>query len=85
LLKENNKVVTYESGVFIVDGNDLRGKSATCHIKARKDDGQFVRLQVACPAQVLDNVLTLRIDGPDELTQIGLLPDMSTKYFRCPQ
>ena len=85
LLKENNKIVTYENGVVIIDGNEIRGKSAVCHIKARKDDGNFVRLLVDCPAEIAEKLFELRVDGPDELTRIFSGLQMNTTYFRCPQ
>jgi hypothetical protein len=85
LQKENGKIVTYESGVFVIDNKEIRGQSVKCSIKARKDDGHFVRLLIECPAQIAENMLELRIDGPDKLTRIFTgMPAMSTTYFRCP-
>lgn len=82
--KENNKVETYENGIVIIDGDEIRGKSTACRIKARKDDGHFVRLLVACPAEIAENLFVLRVDGPDELTRIFSGLEMNTTYFRCP-
>ena len=85
-MKENNKVVTYESDVFIIDNKEIRGRSVACSIKARKNDGHFVRLLIECPGQVAENLLDLRIDGPDKVTRIITgMPEMNTAYFRCPQ
>jgi hypothetical protein len=86
LAKENNKIAVYDSEAVVIYGNEIIGASATCRIKARKDEGQFVRLMIACPAQIADNELILRIDGPNRLTRIFLgMPEMNTDYFRCPK
>lgn len=86
LAKENNKIAVYDSDLVVIHGNKIIGESATCLIKARKDEGQFVKLVIACPAQIADNQLILRIGGPKKLTRIFLgMPEMNTDYFRCPK
>jgi hypothetical protein len=84
LIKENNRISIYEKGVFIIDDKEIRGKSATCNIKAREDDGHFVRLLVECPASIAGNLLTLRVDDINKFTRIFPgMPKMNTTYFRC--
>ena len=84
--KENNEIVVYERDIFIVKDNEIIGASAKCKIKARKDDGQLIRLLVACPSEIAENQLTFRADGPDEMTRIFPgMTQMNTKYFRCPE
>jgi hypothetical protein len=85
LFKENNKLMTYERGVVVIDDQEVRAKTGTCRIKARKDDGHFVRLLVECPAEIAEVLFNLRVDGPDKLTRLFVgMPQMSTSYFRCP-
>src|SRR5262245_24441878 len=52
-VKNNNKISfardsdIYGSGV-IFDGQEIRGKMARCHVKARTADGPKIRLQAVC-------------------------------------
>jgi hypothetical protein len=81
----NNRTVIYESGAFDIDDNEIRAQSGACHIKARKDDGIFVRLSLDCPPFVAENEMTLRIDGKNKITRIVPgMPDKNRTYFRCP-
>ena len=56
-VKQNAKLAmtkdadNYGSG-FIVDGNQLRGKIATCNIKSRKEDAGVVNLITSCSTDV---------------------------------
>jgi hypothetical protein len=91
-VKENTKLVmtkdadNYWSG-FIVDGNQVRGKIATCNIKSRKQDAGLVHLITSCSTDVaLQAVqLSFKIDGENQITRIFPgVPEMSTSYARCP-
>ena len=83
--EKNNRTVIYERGAFDIDDNEIRAQSATCHIKARKDDGIFVRLLLDCPPFVAENEMTLRIEGNNKITRIMPgMPDKNRTYFRCP-
>jgi len=38
---------------FIVDGNSIKGKTANCTIKARKETGQFIHLLASCSTDIM--------------------------------
>jgi len=91
-VKRNTKLVmtkdadNYGSG-FIVDGNQVRGKIATCNIKSRKEDAGLVHLITSCSTDVaLQAVqLSFKIDSENRITRIFPgAPEMSTSYTRCP-
>lgn len=83
--EENSRTAIYENGAFDIEDNEIRAQSGTCHIKARKDDGIFVRLLLDCPPFVAENELTLRIEGNNKITRIMPgMPDKNRTYFRCP-
>ena len=83
--ERKNRTVIYESGAFDINDNEIRAQSGTCHIKARKDDGIFVRLLLDCPPFVAENEMTLRIDGNNKITRIiPGMPDKNRTYVRCP-
>jgi hypothetical protein len=86
LATKNNEILVNERDVFVVTDNEIIWVSATCKIKAHKDEGHFIRLFTDCPAELAENELVFRVEGPDELTRI--FPGMSrlnTAYFRCPK
>ena len=81
---KDNNIVIYDASAFVIDDKSIRGKSAMCDIKSRKDDGQFVRLLVKCPADIAENQFNLRIDGANKLTRIFPgMPQMNKSYVRC--
>ena len=76
---------TFGSG-FIIDGNHIRGQTATCSIKSRKEIGAEIHLVAACSMEVMfsDVQLSVRIDNTNTVTRFFPgLPDISIKYFRC--
>jgi len=76
----------YGSG-FIVDGNQIRGKIATCNIKSRKEEAGLVHLITSCSTDVaLQTVqLSFKVDGDSKITRIFPgVPEMSISYSRCP-
>ena len=91
-VKQNAKLAmtkdadNYGSG-FIVDGNQVRGKIATCNIKSRKEDAGLVHLITSCSTDVaLQTVqMSFKIDSENQITRIFPgVPEMSTSYTRCP-
>jgi hypothetical protein len=83
--KKNNRTVIYQSGAFDIDDKEIRAQSGTCHIKARKDDGIFVRLLLDCPPFIAENEMTFRTEGNNKITRIITgMPDKNSTYFRCP-
>jgi hypothetical protein len=82
--EKDNRTVIYETGAFDIDDNEIRAQSGTCHIKARKDDGIFVRLLLDCPPFIAENEMTLRIEGNNKITRIiPGMPEKNITYFRC--
>lgn len=75
----------YGSG-FIIEQNQIRGKIATCNIKARKVDGAITHFIASCSTDIaLQNVqFSLKTDGENKITRIYPgVPELSTNFFRC--
>jgi hypothetical protein len=76
----------YASG-FIVEADRLRGKTASCKIKARKEDGDVINIVAACATDImLSNVqFTLKVIEPNRISRMfpGIM-DMEISYYRCP-
>lgn len=71
---------------FVIDGNRIIGKLATCNIKARKQDGDTIHLVTVCSTTVAFEhmQITLKMDGPDRMTQIFPgVPELAVTYERC--
>jgi hypothetical protein len=92
-VKRNNRISIardsdiYGSG-FIIEGNRIRGKIASCTIKTRKQDGPVLHLIAACSTDTaLQNVqFSLKLDGKDTIIRMFPgVPELDTPYFRCPQ
>ena len=89
--KKNNKIsITrdsdqYGSG-FIVSGNEIRGKVATCAIKSRKDDGPLIHLVASCSTDIALSTVqfSFKVDNENRLTRVFAgLPEMAMPYERC--
>ena len=74
-------------GGFIVEANRLRGKSASCRIKTRKDDGETINIIAGCATDImLSNVqFSLKAVDPNKISRVfpGVM-DMEINYYRCP-
>ena len=91
-VKQDTKLVmtpdadTYGSG-FVVDGNQVRGKIATCNIKSRKEEPGVVHLITSCSTDVALQAMqfSIKIDDDNRTTRIFPgVPEMSVSYSRCP-
>jgi hypothetical protein len=90
--KKNNTVsMTRDSDMhgsgFIIDGNQIRGKVATCTVKSRKEDGAIIDLITSCSTDVaLSTVqMSLKIDSENQITRVFPgIPEMQMPYVRCP-
>jgi hypothetical protein len=72
---------------FIIAGNQIRGKVATCTIKSRKEDGAMLHLVASCSTDVaLSTVqMSLQIESENKLTRVFPgIPEMAMPYVRCP-
>jgi hypothetical protein len=73
---------------FIIDGKEIKGKMATCHIKTRKQDGPVVQLLTDCSTDIAvsTNQFSLRMDGKNKMTRFFPgMPGIEMTYFRCRQ
>jgi hypothetical protein len=72
---------------FIIDGDRIRGKVATCTVKSRKEDGAMLHLVTSCSTDVaLSTVqISLKIDSENQMTRVFPgIPEMQVIYVRCP-
>ena len=75
----------FRSG-FIVDGSRIRGTSAQCTIKSRKQEGDGLELDAACATSIMNqNVhFSLKIIDDNNVSRsFPEIPGMSLKYWRC--
>jgi hypothetical protein len=76
-------------GGFIIDGNEIRGKTANCKIKNRREDGDAVYLIAACATDIMlsDVEMALKIIDKDRVARFFPgLPELETPYYyRCPR
>jgi len=72
---------------FIIEGDKIIGKMATCNVKARKQDGAVFNLVAACATDIALSTMQLsfKIDNENKITRLFPgMPEMETPYFRCP-
>ncbi|HMJ50299.1 MAG TPA: hypothetical protein VK440_07025 [Burkholderiales bacterium] len=90
--KKNNTIsMTRDSDMhgsgFIIDGNQIRGKVATCTVKSRKEDGSLLQLVATCSTDVALSAVqfSLKMDSENQMTRVFPgIPEMSVLYVRCP-
>lgn len=73
-------------GGFIVEANRLIGRSATCTVKSRKDDGESVNIVAGCASDImLSNVqFDLKVVDQNKITRLFPgMEDMEIHYYRC--
>lgn len=75
----------YGSG-FIVSGNKIRGKIATCNITSRKEDAGVLNIIAVCSTDIALSTtqFQLKIDSDDKVTRLFPgMPDLTFAYVRC--
>jgi len=75
----------YGSG-FVIDGNTIRGKSATCKIKSMTKTNNKIRISATCATDVMvsDTNFDVEIGADGRLTRsFPGMPEMTMDYFRC--
>ena len=89
--KDNTVSMTRDSDMygsgFIIDGNQIKGKVATCTVKSRKEDGAMINLIASCSTDVaLSTVqISLQIESENQMTRVFPgVPEMPMPYVRCP-
>jgi len=89
--KKDNRVVYAEfselfgSG-FIIEGNRIRGKTGTCTIKSRKEEGDSLKRSAACASSVMAQDLRFSLKIIDDNNISRSFPEisgMSLNYTRC--
>jgi hypothetical protein len=71
---------------FIIDGNRIRGKTAQCTIKSRKQEGDSLELSAACATRIMNSNIrfSLKVIDDDNLSRLFQeIPGMTLKYTRC--
>jgi hypothetical protein len=88
---KDNKVVYAEfselfgSG-FIIDGDRIRGRTGTCTIKSRKQEGNSLELSAACASSIMtqDVRFSLKIIDDNTISRsFAEISGMSLNYTRC--
>ena len=89
--KQDNRVVYSEfselfgSG-FIIDGDRIRGRTGTCTIKSRKQEGNSLQLSAACASSIMTQDLHFSLTIIDDNNISRSFPEisgMSLNYSRC--
>jgi hypothetical protein len=76
----------YGSG-FIVEGNSIRGKTAKCTVKGRKEAGDVTHMIAVCSSGIMIDQTQLSFKVVDDNTIVRLFPGMEifqVTYVRCP-
>lgn len=74
-------------GGFIIEGDQIIGKSGRCKIKARKEDGATVHLVASCASDIMFQNMQFTLKQLDANSVLRLFPGMEgldLKYARCP-
>jgi hypothetical protein len=75
----------YGSG-FVIEGNRIRGKIASCIIKSRKEDGATVHLTASCSTNVAVEEMEFSLKIIDDNTLGRIYPGMlamQVNFHRC--
>jgi hypothetical protein len=74
-------------GGFIIEGGQIRGPTATCRIKATKEDGAITHMVVSCASDIMlfsDVQLSVKIIDANKISRLfPNMPEMETPYYRC--
>jgi hypothetical protein len=73
-------------GGFIIEGDGIRGQSAKCKIKSRKEAGMVTHLIASCATEIMLSSIQFSLKTVDENKIIRLfpeMPDMEIPYARC--
>lgn len=73
-------------GGFIIEGDQITGKSARCRIKARKEDGKTINLVAACATEIMLQNVQFSLREVDANSVTRLFPGMdgmAINYARC--
>ena len=71
---------------FIIDGDRIRGKAATCTIKSKKQEGDSLELSAACASSIMTQDVKFSLKIIDDNAIARSFPEisgMSINYSRC--
>jgi len=71
---------------FIIDGDRITGKAATCTIKSKKQEGNNLELAAACASSIMTQDVKFNLKIIDDNTIARSFPEisgMSINYSRC--
>ena len=71
---------------FVVDGSRIRGRTARCTIKSKKQDGDALELSTACATSIMTSNVRFNlkiIDDNNVSRSFPEIPGMTLKYSRC--
>jgi hypothetical protein len=80
-----NNADAFGSG-FIVEANRIRGKIATCTIKARKQEDQTVNLIAVCSTDIAIDTTQFTLKFVDDNRLVRMfpgMPEMEMTFVRC--
>jgi hypothetical protein len=89
--KKDNQVVfaelsdLYGAGL-IIDGSRIRGKTANCTIKSKKQEGDTLELSAACATKIMTSNVRFMVKILDDNNMARMFPEiegMLVKYSRC--
>ena len=89
--KKGNQIVfskqsdLYGSG-FIVDGDRIRGRSASCTIKSRKEEGDTLHLLASCSTEIMLQTVQFSLKVVNDNAIVRIFPGMegmTINYYRC--
>jgi hypothetical protein len=92
VFKKSKNVITFlrDSDVygagFVADGNQLRGRTARCTIKSRKQVGDTLNLLTACATDIMLQNVEFTVKFLDDNKISRLFPGMEgmeITYYRC--
>ena len=90
--KKNNKIAMskrseFFGGGFIVEGDRIRGPSATCKINNRKEEGDMLHLIASCTTQIAvlsPTQLDIKIEDSNRILRFfPNFSELAVPYTRC--
>jgi hypothetical protein len=77
----------YFGGGFIVEGDRIRGPSATCKVNNRKEEGGMLHLIASCATQIAilsPTQLDIKIEDDNKITRLfANFSEITASYTRC--
>ena len=92
VFKKNKSGITFQQDSdiygagFVADGNQLRGRTARCTIKSRKQVGDTLNLLTACATDIMLQNVEFTVKFLDDNKISRLFPGMEgmeITYYRC--